>query len=76
MEKSNKTEQAMPEADCTKWLEDFVKTHGPVNPKEAYAAGAKVGFTRKGIKAARRYFGTLIGTRQNEDGSASWTWES
>ena len=78
MGKSNKTEHVekdVPESDCIEWLEDFLKKHGAVKPKDVYAAGVKEGFTRNGIKAARRYFGALIETIRTAS-DLYWAWKS
>lgn len=56
------------------WLEEYVKSHGPVAPKTVYEAGAKVGLTRKEIKAARRWQGKYIRT-DTRDGETVWSWE-
>ena len=70
-----KVEKNVPEADCVDWLEKLVKAGAGIRPKEAYKAGAKKGFSRDNIKAARRYFGILIETRIN--GSETlWFWRS
>ena len=56
------------------WLEEYVKSHGPVAPKTVYEAGAKARLTRKEIKAARRRQGKYIRT-DTRDGEAVWSWE-
>lgn len=69
----NGIDKNVPEADCIDWLEKLIKTGTGVKPKEAYKAGEKKGFTRNNIKAARRYFGTLIDTRVRGD-ETLWFW--
>ena len=59
--------------DCKNWLEKYVKDHGPVAPSAAYEAGKMEGFSRKEIKAARRWHGKYIDTQTTGD-ITLWRW--
>lgn len=60
--------------DVKIWIENLIKTKGPITPKEVYAEGKKVGVTRKEIKAARRWHGKYISTEIRGD-KTLWRWE-
>jgi hypothetical protein len=59
--------------DCLKWLEVFIKLHGPIAPAAAYKAGKKIGFSRKVIRAARCEHGEFIVVGIN-GGKTTWQW--
>ena len=59
--------------DCKSRLEKYIKDHSPVTPPVVYAAGKKEGFSRKDIKAARRWHGKYIDTQINSD-ATFWRW--
>ena len=60
--------------DVEKWLENFIKTKGPVSPKEVYAEGKKLGIAGKEIKAARHWHGKYISTEICGERTL-WRWE-
>jgi hypothetical protein len=58
---------------CEEWLEEYVKQHQPVKLSAVYAAGKKIGFTRRQIKNARHWFGKQIDTQVIGD-TTLWGW--
>lgn len=58
---------------CEEWFEMYVKRNQPVTPKEVYAAGKALGFTRAEIKKARKWYGKYIDTEIHAD-KTTWSW--
>jgi hypothetical protein len=60
-------------SSCIKWLEAFIKQQGSIAPVAVYTAGKAAGFSRKEIRAARRWHDKWIVT-EDCDGETTWRW--
>lgn len=58
---------------CKVWIEKYLRVHGPITPAEVYGAGKVLGYSRRDIKAARRWHGKLIDTKTC-GGETLWRW--